>query len=109
MKGMMTEKDLGGTFNNTKGDYLQDTIRKEIEDTKKRLQKTNINIEKLQDDICELNKHLHEITEKIEIEQVQTAEYLRNLQIEICDEKTSMVTRTQTIDELERMLKELQK
>lgn len=109
LKGTLTEKKIGGDSNSTKGDYLQDTIRKEIEDTRKRLEKTNRNNEKLQDDIGELNKNLHEMTEKIEIEEGETGDMLRDLQVDICNEKSLIIERTQTAESLERMLKEWQK
>lgn len=108
LKGTFIEKNIGAS-NNTKGDYLQETIRKEIEDTKKRLDKTTANNEKLQDDICELNKNLHEVTEKIEQEKAETSDHLKDIQIEICNEKSLILERTQTVEQLERMLKESKK
>lgn len=109
LKGSLTDREMDGTSNNTQGNYLQETIRKEIEDTKKRLEKANVKNEKLQDDICDLNRNLHEITEKVELEQLQSAEQLRDLQIEICNEKSSILARAQSIDGLEKMLKETKK
>jgi len=106
LKGSLNDKNTDGDSDNTKGDYLQETVRKEIEDTRKRLDKTNKNNEKLQDDICDLNKNLHELTEKIELEQVETADQLKDIQIEICNEKSLILERTQTVEQLERMLKE---
>ncbi|KAE9524396.1 hypothetical protein AGLY_015233 [Aphis glycines] len=109
IKESLAEKDLGGSSNNTKSDYLQETIHKEIEDTKKRLDKGNRKNEKLQDDICELNKSIHVITEKIELEQVQAEDQLRAFQNEICTEKSLIMNRTQTISKLEKMVKATQK
>lgn len=109
LKGSLTDKSIGGLSRNSKGGYLQETVRKEIENTKKRLEVENKKIETLQDDICELNKNLHELTEKIETEQVQTTDQLRDLKTEICNEKSSILGRAQTIEELEKMLKEIQK
>jgi len=109
IKKSLTEKSIGGTSDNTKGDYLQETIRKEIEDTRKRLEKTTRNNEKLQDDICDLNRNLHEITEKIELEKAENADQLNDLRNEICNEKTKILERTQTVEQLERMLKEGEK
>lgn len=109
IKESLAEKDLGGNSNNTKSDYLQETIHKEIEDTMKRLDKGNRKNEKLQDDICELNKNIHVITEKIELEQVQAEDQLRAFQNEICTEKSLIMNRTQTILKLEKMVKATQK
>lgn len=109
IKESLAEKDLGGNSNNTKSDYLQETIHKEIEDTMKRLDKGNRKNEKLQDDICELNKSIHVITEKIELEQVQAEDQLRAFQNEICTEKSLIMNRTQTISKLEKMVKATQK
>ncbi|KAF0773776.1 DUF4485 domain-containing protein [Aphis craccivora] len=109
IKESLAEKDLGGSSNNTKSDYLQETIHKEIEDTMKRLDKGNRKNEKLQDDICELNKSIHVITEKIELEQVQAEDQLRAFQNEICTEKSLIMNRTQTISKLEKMVKATQK
>lgn len=109
VKESLTEKHLGGSSNSTKGDYLQDTIRKEIEDTKKRLDKENRKNEKLLDDICELNKSIYMITEKIELEQGQTEVQLRDFQKEICTENSLIINRAQTITKLEKMVKETKK
>ncbi|XP_022173257.1 uncharacterized protein LOC111035790 [Myzus persicae] len=109
IKESLTEKDLGGSSNSTKSDYLQETIIKEIEDTMKRLDKGNKKNEKLQDDICELNKSIHVITEKIELEQVQAEDQLRDFQNEICTEKSLIMNRAQTIEKLEKMVKATQK
>lgn len=109
IKESLTEKDLGGNSNNTKGDYLQETIRKEIEDTKKRLDKENRRNEKLLDDIGELNKSIHVITEKIESEQAQAEDQLSDFQNEICTERILIMNRAQTITKLEKMVKETKK
>lgn len=106
LKGLLAEKNTGNNLDSSKGDYLLETIRKEIEDTKKRLDKTNRNNEKLQDDICELNRNLHEVAEKIEIEQAETADQLKDIETEICVEKSLILERTQTVEQLERMTKE---
>ncbi|XP_060836391.1 uncharacterized protein LOC132919056 [Rhopalosiphum padi] len=103
IKASLAEKDNGGTV--TKGDYLDDAIRKEINDTRRRLEKMNGKNEKLQDDICELNKTLHEMMEKIDMEQVQTDDLLRDFQNEINNEKNLITERAQTIDQLGGMLK----
>ncbi|XP_050426955.1 uncharacterized protein LOC126837169 [Adelges cooleyi] len=108
LKGALTDKELGDS-SDKKGEYLQETIRKEIENTKKRLDVANQKNDTLQEDICELNKTLHELTEKVEVEEQQAIDQLRDLKNEICSEKSSIVQRTQTIEELERMLKEIQK
>jgi predicted transcriptional regulator len=109
LKAALTEKDIGGTSDSTKSDYLQETIRKEIEDTRKRLNKANKKIEMLQDDICELNKNLHEVTEKMELEQLQAAEQLREFHSEVCSEQASILERTKMIEDLEKMWKESKK
>jgi len=106
LKGTLTERNMGGHSDYSKGDYLEETIRKEIGATTKRLEKANRNNERLRDDICDLNKSMNELTEKIEIEQTQNDGLLRELQNDICNEKSVILERTQTIDELERMLKE---
>lgn len=102
----LTTKKIDGKSNDEMGNYLHDTIRKEIADTRKRLKKVNGNTEKLQDEICELNKEQYALTDKTEIERVQNAEQLRDLQSDICYEQTKIVERTRTIEELTRMLKE---
>jgi len=107
IKSSLTGKD--NECNNTKGDYLDDAIRKEINDTRRRLEKMNGKDEKLQDDICELNKTLHEMMEKIDMEQVQTDDLLRDFQNEINSEKNLITERAQTIDQLGGMLKARQK
>ena len=109
IKESLAEKDIGGSSNSTKGDYLQETIMKEIEDTMKRLEKGNGKNEKLVDDICELNKCIHVITEKIELERVQAEDQLRDFQNEICTEKSLIMNRAQTITKLEKMVKATQK
>lgn len=109
LKGTLTEKKIGDDSNNTNGDYLLDTIRKEIEDTRKRLDKANRNNEKLQDDICDLNKNLHERMEKVELEQLTAADQIRDLQTDICNEKSLLLERSQTVEQLERLLKGLNK
>ncbi|XP_050527685.1 uncharacterized protein LOC126897831 isoform X2 [Daktulosphaira vitifoliae] len=108
LKGSLTDRELGDS-SDKKGEYLQETIRKEIESTKKRLDVANQKNDTLQEDICELNKNLHELTEKVDCEEQQAIDQLRQLKNEICSEKSSILQRTQTIEELERMLKEIQK
>lgn len=105
IKASLAEKNNGGNSNSTKGDYLDDAIRKEINDTRRRLEKMNGKNEKLQDDICELNKTLHEMMEKIDIEQLQTDNLLRDFQNEINNEKNLITERAQTIEQLGGMLK----
>lgn len=109
LKESLIEKDIGGDANNTESGYLEETIRKEIEDVRKRLDKANKKNERLQDEICDLNKNLHELTEKIECEHLQTADALRDLQVEICNEKSSILDRARTIEGLQRMHNESQK
>lgn len=109
LKASLTERDIGGTSDSNKGDYLQETIRKEIEDTRKRLNKANKKIEMLQDDICELNKNLHDVTEKMELEQLQTTEQLRDFHNEVCTEQATILERTKTVEDLEKMWKEYKK
>lgn len=109
IKASLTEKDSGSNSNSTKGDYLDDAIRKEINDTRRRLEKINGKNEKLQDDICELNKTLHEMMERIDMEQIQTDDLLRDFQNEINSEKNLIMERAQTIDQLGGMLKARQK
>lgn len=109
IKASLAEKDNGGNSNGTKGDYLDDAIRKEINDTRRRLEKINGKNEKLQDDICELNKTLHEMMEKIDMEQLQTDDLLRDFQNEINSEKNLIMERAQTIDQLGGMLKAREK
>jgi len=108
IKSSLTEKD-NGCNSNIKGDYLDDAIRKEINDTRRRLEKLNGKNEKLQDDICELNKTLHEMMEKIDMEQLQTDDLLRDFQNEINSEKNLITERAQTIDQLGGMLQARQK
>jgi len=105
IKASLAEKNNGGNLNSTKGDYLDDAIRKEINDTRRRLEKMNGKNEKLQDDICELNKTLHEMMEKIDMEQLQTDNLLRDFQNEINNEKNLITERAQTIEQLGGMLK----
>lgn len=107
VKASLTEKDNGGNSNST--NYLDDAIRKEINDTKRRLDKITGKNEKLQDDICELNKTLHEMMEKIDMEQLQTDDLLRDFQNEINNEKKLITERAQTIDQLGGMLNTRQK
>lgn len=109
LKESLTEKDIGGDANSTESGYLEETIRKEIEDVRKRVDKATSKNEKLQDDISDLNKSLHEMTEKIECEHLQTADAIRDLQMEICNEKSSILDRTRTIEGLQRMYSESQK
>jgi len=109
IKASLTEKDNGSNSSSTKGDYLDDAIRKEINDTRRRLEKINGKNEKLQDDICELNKTLHEMMERIDMEQIQTDDLLRDFQNEINSEKNLITERAQTIDQLGEMLKARQK
>jgi len=106
VKESLTAKKIEGKSNNDMGNYLHDTIRKEIVETKKRLKKLNDNTEKLQDEICEMNKEQYMLMEKVEIERVQNAEQLRELRNDICYEQTKIVERTRTIEELTRMLNE---
>ncbi|XP_060866952.1 uncharacterized protein LOC132942518 [Metopolophium dirhodum] len=108
IKASLTEKD-NGCNSKIKGDYLDDAIRKEINDTRRRLEKLNGKNEKLQDDICELNKTLHEMMEKIDMEQLQTDDLLRDFQNEINSEKNLITERAQTIDQLGGMLQARQK
>ncbi|XP_027849100.2 uncharacterized protein LOC114128723 [Aphis gossypii] len=105
IKASLAEKNNGGNSNSTKGDYLDDAIRKEINDTRRRLEKMNGKNEKLQDDICELNKTLHEMMEKIDMEQLQTDNLLRDFQNEINNEKNLITERAQTIEQLGGLLK----
>ncbi|CAI6351004.1 unnamed protein product [Macrosiphum euphorbiae] len=108
IKASLTEKD-NGCNSNIKGGYLDDAIRKEIDDTRRRLDKLNGKNEKLQDDICELNKTLHEMMEKIDMEQLQTDDLLRDFQNEINSEKNLITERAQTIEQLGGMLQARQK
>lgn len=105
-KGTLTESKIDDDTDNSKGEYLQNTIRKEIEATMKRLDKANRNKENMQDEICDLNRNLYELTEKIENYRTQNDGQLRDLHNDICHEKAAILERTQTIEELERMLKE---
>jgi len=107
IKASLTEK--GNVCNSNKSDYLDDAIRKEINDTRRRLEKINGKNDKLQDDICELNKTLHEMMEKIDMEQIQTDDLLRDFQNEINSEKNLITERAQTIDQLGAMLQARQK
>lgn len=109
LKESMTEKDIGGDANSMETGYLLKTIRKEIEETRKRVEKANQKMEKMQDDIGDLNKTLHDMTEKIECEQLQTADALRDIQMEICTEKSLILDRSRTIEGLQRMLSEWRK
>lgn len=106
LKGTLGDKNIDDISNSTKGDYLQETIRKEISDTNKRLEATNAKNEKLEDDICELNKNLHEMMEKMDKEQVESAQQMRILEEDICNEKKLIANRTLTIENFEKMLKE---
>jgi len=80
-------------------------IRKEIAHTRKQLEKINGYNEKLQDEIYEFKKEQYMLADKIEIERVQNAEQLRDLQNDICYEQTKIVERKRTIEELTKMLK----
>jgi len=104
VKESLTAKKIEGRSNNDMGNYLHDTIRKEIAETRKRLKKLNGNIEKLQDEISDINKEQYMLMEKVEIERVQNAEQLRELQNDINYEQTKIVERTRTIEELTTML-----
>jgi len=109
LKGALAEKKIGGHSSNDKSEYLREMIRKEIGDSKKRLDKMNRKNERLQDDICDLNRDHHWLTDKMEFERAQNADQLRELENDINAENGMILDRTQTIEQLAKMLNELER
>lgn len=102
LRGALEDTNVGGNSVGDRDRYLKDTIVKEIAETRRRLDKTIARNERLQDEICGLDKGVREAYDALELERLEIAGTLSDLRVEICNELTRIMTRAKTVEDLEK-------